>query len=95
MNRRGTNRIPIEIDSRITVEADSGCDVSPSCLACPLPTCKYDDPVGFHREQLKKRDEKVWDMRWSQGLSVPQIAQRLGVSPRTITRSLLRQRHDD
>ncbi len=28
---------------------DTGCEVSPSCLNCPLPQCKYDDPVWFQR----------------------------------------------
>ena len=23
---------------------DEGCEVSPSCLKCPLPQCKYDEP---------------------------------------------------
>ncbi len=26
--------------------ADDGCEYSSSCLQCPLPACKYDDPVG-------------------------------------------------
>ena len=28
---------------------DTGCpQVSPSCLACPLPRCKYDDPEAYY-----------------------------------------------
>ena len=26
---------------------DTGCEVSSSCLDCPLPQCKYDDPAWF------------------------------------------------
>ena len=26
---------------------DNGCDESPTCLACPLPTCKHDDPAAY------------------------------------------------
>jgi len=25
---------------------DDGCEYSPSCLRCPLPVCKHDDPVA-------------------------------------------------
>ncbi len=28
---------------------DDGCEYSPTCLRCPLPLCKYDDPVGALR----------------------------------------------
>ena len=30
---------------------DTGCEVSPSCLNCPLPQCKYDDPDGSKRHR--------------------------------------------
>jgi hypothetical protein len=23
---------------------DTGCELHPACLSCPLPRCKYDDP---------------------------------------------------
>ena len=26
--------------------ADDGCEYSSSCLQCPLPACKYDDPLA-------------------------------------------------
>ena len=28
---------------------DDGCDVSPSCLRCPLPRCKYDSDEDGNR----------------------------------------------
>ena len=28
---------------------DTGCEVSRSCLNCPLPRCKYDDPTWFQQ----------------------------------------------
>jgi len=34
---------------------DDGCEYSPSCLQCPLPVCKYDDPVGS-----KNGGSKIW-----------------------------------
>ncbi len=47
------------ISTRTTVDAvpeffhyeDTGCEVSLSCLNCPLPQCKYDDPAWFQRYQ--------------------------------------------
>ena len=29
--------------------SDDGCEYSSSCLRCPLPRCRYDDPVGALR----------------------------------------------
>jgi hypothetical protein len=28
----------------VEVIPDTGCDASPSCLRCPLPRCKFDEP---------------------------------------------------
>ncbi|MBI2872962.1 MAG: hypothetical protein HYY00_07240 [Chloroflexi bacterium] len=67
---------------------DDGCEVSPSCLGCPLPRCKYDDPGGFYREQRRERDREVLSFRGRTGASVVQLARRFGVSTRTIQRIL-------
>ncbi len=67
---------------------DTGCDVSPSCLRCPLARCKYDDPGWYHREQREQRDQEVVLVRRTQGATIPQLAQRFGVSERTIHRIL-------
>ena len=41
---------------------DTGCQYSPSCLACPLPVCKYDAPpetqVGAERRRGRKRRQR-------------------------------------
>jgi len=31
---------------------DDGCEYSPSCLLCPLPVCKYDDPKKWGFQNL-------------------------------------------
>ncbi len=36
---------PPQSGTEVTVSKDKGCEVSPSCLACPLPECKYDVPL--------------------------------------------------
>ncbi len=71
---------------------DDGCNVSPSCLRCPLPWCKYDDPVTYHRELRISRDREVLQVKRDQGKSVPQLAQHFGLSERTIHRILVRTR---
>ena len=35
----------------VSVEPDRGCELSLSCLRCPLPVCKYDQP-GQERQEL-------------------------------------------
>ena len=35
----------------IPVQPDRGCELSRSCLRCPLPICKYDQP-DWKRRQL-------------------------------------------
>ncbi|MFQ5861383.1 MAG: helix-turn-helix domain-containing protein [Dehalococcoidia bacterium] len=69
---------------------DDGCEVSPSCLICPLPKCKYDDPGWLQRERRRGRDLEVLRVRQAQTLSVPQLAQRFGISQRTVFRILSR-----
>ena len=65
---------------------DTGCEVSPSCLSCPLPQCKYDDPVWFQRHRRLARDLKVWSTMQSERLTADEAAQRFSVTVRTIFR---------
>ena len=37
---------------------DDGCDVSSSCLGCPLAKCRYDDPGFLQRENRLELEEK-------------------------------------
>ncbi len=70
---------------------DQGCEVSPSCLRCPLPRCRYDDPGWLRREAKAKRDQRVLTMHSSEGLGPSELAQRFGLSRRTIHRILRTQ----
>lgn len=72
---------------------DTGCEVSPSCLHCPLPRCKYDDPGWFHRGLLQRRNEEVLRVRVAFGLTVPQLSHRFGLSERTVHRIISRTRN--
>ena len=69
---------------------DTGCEVSPSCLQCPLPQCKYDDPIWYQRYRRQGRDHQVWQLYLNEGATVFDLAQRFGISPRTIHRVLSR-----
>ena len=40
---------PASIPRNEPYYADTGCDVAPSCLACPLPACKHDDMAGYRQ----------------------------------------------
>ena len=69
---------------------DEGCEVSPSCLRCPLPQCKYDDPGWFQRQKRSERDGEVLAALRESGLSVTQVASRFTLSQRTVFRILRR-----
>lgn len=71
---------------------DNGCEVSPSCLECPLPACKYDDPTAYYRQIRESRDREIIDAKRVEGKSVSQIASHFGLSQRTIHRVLERAR---
>ena len=69
---------------------DDGCEVSPSCLRCPLPQCKHDEPGWYLRERRAERDRTMSRLRSREGMSVTQLARRFGVSKRTVFRALHR-----
>jgi len=62
---------------------DTGCDVSPSCLACPLAVCKYDVPRD--KQRRRERAERAC-RRHREGASIDAIAEELGTSRRTVFR---------
>ena len=73
---------------------DEGCDLSESCLRCPLPQCKYDDPGWLQREKRRARDSRVMDALWRDGISVSEASVRFALSPRTIFRIVKRAGQD-
>lgn len=62
---------------------DTGCDLSPSCLACPLERCRYD--VGVRVLRQNDRHQRVVELR-RQGWTPARVAVELGVSRRTVFR---------
>ena len=69
---------------------DTGCNLAPSCLACPLPLCKYDTPKQVHPTRRKGEGAIVEAV--NSGMARRVAAQTFGVSLRTIDRVLARNR---
>ena len=65
---------------------DDGCEVSPSCLTCPLSRCKHDAPKWYSWHLRRVRDYQVWEAVRRLGLSTREAADRFGTTPRTIQR---------
>jgi len=77
---------PIKVEPDFDKYPDTGCEASPSCLRCPLPRCKYDDPVYFQRQQWRARDLRISTTMRLEGLSAEAAAERFSVTVRTIFR---------
>lgn len=69
--------------------SDDGCEASPSCLKCPLPVCKYDDPGWTRRQDRGHRDDEIFRLRKA-GVPVPELSRQFDVSTRTVHRIVQR-----
>jgi hypothetical protein len=69
------------------VYEDRGCRFSPRCLACTLPICVLDLPLGKTTIRTSSRQAKVVQLR-AAGQSPAAIALALDVTERTIYRDL-------
>ena len=85
---------PLGLPSRIdalpeyTEYRDGGCDLHGSCLTCPLPRCRYDEPGGAMAMMRGDRDEAILRIAGRDGVSVDNLAEMFGLSRRTIFRVL-------
>jgi hypothetical protein len=66
---------------------DSGCEVSPSCLACPLPVCRYEVRGGLAAILRQPRDAQVLAAHRA-GAGVDRLCRQFGLSRRTVFRIL-------
>lgn len=69
-----------------TVYRDTGCEVSPSCLRCPLDRCVYDEPDARDVELLLRQLQVQQQL--SEGESIVAIADAMGRSKRMVYRYL-------
>lgn len=82
--------LPLRIDAlpEHTDYADTGCDLYPSCLRCPLPKCRYEEPGGAAAMLRTGRDASILRLAQQDGIDVDQLALMFGLSRRTIFRVL-------
>ncbi|MGH2609262.1 MAG: helix-turn-helix domain-containing protein [Tepidiformaceae bacterium] len=87
--------IPARCDSlpEHTDYADTGCDLYPSCLHCPLPRCRYEEPGGAAAMLRSGRDASILRLSAEQGVTVEELARMFGLSRRTIFRVLRAANH--
>ena len=71
---------------------DTGCEASDSCLDCPLPQCRYDDPAWYLRNRRLARDFQMMHVMQQESLSLEQTAERFSVTVRTVFRVMQRCR---
>ena len=71
---------------------DDGCEVAASCLACPLPRCKYDDMRWYERNRRLANDLRITAVIEREGLSAEEAAARFAITKRTVFRVLRRSR---
>ena len=74
----------------LTSYRDMGCDIHPTCLTCPLPRCRYDEPGWQQREERQQRDVELLQVQLRHSMSVEELATHFGVSSRTVHRILKR-----
>tara|TARA_B110000438_G_scaffold285987_1_gene316716 strand:+ start:473 stop:811 length:339 start_codon:yes stop_codon:yes gene_type:complete len=69
---------------------DDGCEYSNSCLNCPLPLCKYDDPILDNSKSKINRNILIFSMKKT-NLSNKKISEILKISTRTVHRVLTKE----
>ena len=67
---------------------DEGCELSASCLNCPLEKCVYDEPGGTRHLLKKERDQQIARLFTIEGKKVKELALMYGLSQRTVQRAL-------
>ena len=71
---------------------DTGCDLYPSCLKCPLPQCRYEINGGATAMLRMGRDASIVAAFKRKGTTVDDLARMFGLSRRTIFRVLERSK---
>ena len=69
---------------------DTGCEVASTCFDCPLPRCKFDDMEWFYKYRRLGRYLHMASVIHSEGLTIPEAAERFSVTERTVFRVLRR-----
>lgn len=64
---------------------DTGCALAPSCLACPLPYCKEENPGSIRQLRVAERDTLIRSEVLND-IPIDSIAEHWQLTPRTIYR---------
>ena len=67
--------------------SDEGCELFPSCLSCPFPSCIREEPWGKEKFFKRRRADRMAELKKA-GKSINEIARIFEVSPRTVQRWL-------
>jgi len=81
-------RVPVDLLPEHWPYRDTGCELSPSCLRCPLPRCKYDAPHERDAIERGRRDREIALLYERYGAPVPLLASTYGISRRQVFRIL-------
>ena len=73
---------------------DTGCEIFPSCLNCPLDRCMEEEPRGRQKLRMMARSNRMTELR-DRGKSISEIARYFQVSQRTVQRALSRARNEN
>jgi hypothetical protein len=66
---------------------DTGCEVAPRCLDCPLARCRYDVPGGLRAIRLANRNAEL-RAAYTGGTTARELARAHGLTSRTVYRAL-------
>ena len=66
---------------------DVGCEVALRCTQCPLERCRYEERNGLQAHRMRERNPQIIALR-DEGAPVDEIAERFGLSPRSVFRVL-------
>ena len=71
----------------INIPRDTGCDVHPFCLECPLPECKYDNYEAY-RDWKSNKFQKIKEtmVLLESGLTTSEVALILKISTKLVSR---------
>ena len=78
----------------VTSYTDDGCEVSPTCLTCPLAACRYDDNQ-FYRVWHRGRGARAQVLQQVQSGGIPllQASGALGITVKSLKRALAKDRY--
>lgn len=62
---------------------DSGCNLHPACLSCPLPRCQYEGRADSQTAERERRNAAIL-AAWRDVLSAAVIAREVGMSRRRV-----------